>query len=244
MGITAGFCAYRTMLGVMLISAASGCISASSSRTVWGSNTPSTEIRITKTFSKIKLTTSVDIKIVIGAATSVMVTTDNNIQPIIETTVNDDTLCIAARRPYKSKVGVKVCITIPTLTEVFNNSESGNVCVAGLNAHGFLMCCGGSGVTTLKGRADALHIITGGSGLVRAEALTAGNANVLLAGSGNVRICATNVLEVCVCGSGEVQYVGHPAQIIDQGFETYNGGHPTRIKKHEASSSIKPLAQP
>ena len=61
------------------------------------------------------------------------VTADDNILPIIETTVDGDTLRIYAKQSYDTKLGINVKITLPALNGL-SVSGSGDIHATGFRA--------------------------------------------------------------------------------------------------------------
>ena len=179
---------------------------------IHGSGTAKTESRAVAPFSKIDLAGSPDVEVAVGPAASVSVTTDDNILPIIETTVAGETLKINSKRSYNTRLGVKVSITVPDLHGV-SVSGSGNIHVEGLKAGDMDASVTGSGDVTLSGAVERLHARIVGSGDLRAGDLAAKNVQVAVTGSGDATVRATEQLDATVTGSGNVRYSGDPPQV-------------------------------
>jgi putative autotransporter adhesin-like protein len=179
---------------------------------IQGSGISKTESRAVGSFSKIVLTGSPDVEVAIGPVASVSVTADDNILPIIETTVRGDTLGINSKGSYITKVGAKVNITVPTLDGV-SVSGSGDIRVTGLKAGDMDAGVTGSGDVTLAGVVDRLSSQITGSGDLRAGDLAAKQVHVTVTGSGDATVRATEELDASVTGSGDVHYSGNPPRV-------------------------------
>ncbi len=179
---------------------------------IHGSGNIKTESRSVGSFSKIDLTGSPDVEVVVGSDTSLTVTTDDNILPVIETTVDGDTLNIGSKQSYSTSHGVNVKITVPALNGV-SISGSGDIHVAGLKAGDMHVNVTGSGDVTLKGDADRLRAQITGSGDVHAADLSAKDVHVTVTGSGDATVRASEQLDATVTGSGDVRYYGNPPQV-------------------------------
>ena len=179
---------------------------------VRGSGVAKTESRALASFSKIDLTGSPDVEVAVGPAESVVVTADDNLLPLIETTVKGDTLEIGSHHSYSTSLGVKLKITIPAIDGV-HISGSGNIDVTGLKSDDLEAGITGSGNITLKGAVTKLHGHITGSGDLRAGDLGAKNVEVTVTGSGNAMVHATDQLNANVTGSGDIRYSGNPAQV-------------------------------
>lgn len=177
-----------------------------------GSGVSKKESRTVGSFSKIDLSGSPDVEVAVGPATSVSVTGDDNILPIIETTVSGDTLRIDSKGSFNTSLGVKVSITVPTLDSA-SILGSGDIHVTGLKAGNMDAGVTGSGDLTLTGAVDRLSAKITGSGDVRAGDLAAKSVRVTVTGSGDATIRATEELDASVTGSGDVHYFGNPPQV-------------------------------
>jgi hypothetical protein len=179
---------------------------------IHGSGTSKTESRSVGSFSNINLTGSPDVEVEVGPDTSVAVTADDNILPVIETTVDGDTLNIGSKQSYSSSHGVNVKITVPALNGA-SVAGSGDIRVTGLKAESMEATITGSGDVTLKGAADRLRARITGSGDLRAGDLAAKDVHVSVTGSGDATVRATEQLDASVTGSGDVHYYGNPPQV-------------------------------
>jgi hypothetical protein len=142
----------------------------------------------------------------------VAVTTDDNILPVINTTVDGATLNVYSKQSYRATHGVNVKITMPALEGV-SVSGSGDIQVSGLKAGELEARVTGSGDVTLKGSAERLRAEVTGSGDVHAADLSTKSARVKVTGSGDVTVRVTAELDATVTGSGDVHYYGHPPEV-------------------------------
>jgi hypothetical protein len=179
---------------------------------IHGSGIVKTENRAVGSFTKIDLTGSPNVEVAVGPASSVAVTTDDNLLPIIETTVEGDTLRIGSKHSYNTSLGVKVKITVPALDGV-SVSGSGDIRATGLKAGEMDTSVTGSGNVTLSGVVEGLRAHITGSGDLRAGELNARKVKITVTGSGEATVRATEELDASVTGSGDVRYSGKPPQV-------------------------------
>lgn len=179
---------------------------------IQGSGVSKTESRDVGSFSRIDLAGSPDVEVAVGPATSVSVTADDNILPVIETTVNGSTLNINSKSNYNSRIDVKVNITVPTLDGV-SISGSGDIHVTGLKAGDMDVGVTGSGDVTIAGAADHVRGQITGSGDLRCGDLVAKHVEVTVTGSGDATFDATEELDATVTGSGDIHYSGDPPRV-------------------------------
>jgi hypothetical protein len=177
-----------------------------------GSGTLATETRDVGKFSKIEIEGSPDLDVVIGSNTVVSVAADDNVLPLIETRVEGDSLRIRSTKSYSSTLGVKVHIITPAL-DAISSSGSGSISANGLAARAFGLTISGSSAATLKGTAESFDLSVFGSGDVQAGELIAKDVNVNISGSADAVVHATQSLNASVAGSGDVTYLGNPANV-------------------------------
>ena len=170
---------------------------------VQGSGVAKTEPRDVGEFDKVHLNGSPNVNIVIGDQRSVTVTADDNLLPVIDTVVEDGTLVIGGNQSYRTRLGVTVEITVPSLDAVAVHG-SGDVKAKGLDAEKFKAEIQGSGDISVAGRAEELEVEIQGSGDVKLDELAAKRAAVEVLGSGDSTINVSDELTVHVAGSGDV----------------------------------------
>src|SRR2546423_10913019 len=120
----------RTVLMVCLICA--GCMGGVGFSGVVGSGVAKTETRdVGGGFKRIRLDVSPTFHVPIGDKQSLTVTADDNILPVIETTLEGDELHIGSHESYSPKISVKIDIVMSSLEALAING-SGDVSIAGL----------------------------------------------------------------------------------------------------------------
>jgi hypothetical protein len=179
---------------------------------IHGSGVSKTESRAVGSFTKIDLSGSPDVQVAVGPATSVTVTGDDNILPIIETTVDGDTLNIDSKKSFSTSLGVTVKFTVADLDGV-SVTGSGDIRVTGLKGGEMDARITGSGDVTLSGAADRLRANITGSGDLRAGDLAAKEVRVTVTGSGDATVRAIEGLDAGVTCSGDVHYYGNPPRV-------------------------------
>jgi hypothetical protein len=196
----------------------------------WGNATRGDGKKVTQPrqvgeFTKVRLEGSLDATVTVGPARAVSVTIDQNLQPLVETRVDGDTLVVTAREISYEGAG-RVEIAVPAL-RAFAIRGSGDARIEGgqgdlalsISGSGDLTWRGeagrlsaaisGSGDMRLSGTAAGVEISVAGSGDVKAADLQAGSADVSVAGSGDVEVRLTGgALRASVAGSGDVVWYG------------------------------------
>lgn len=200
-----------------------------------GSGKKVTQQRQVPEFSEIRNDGALDVDVQVGPATSVAVTIDDDLQPLVETVVRGDTLVIRTRESVSYHGEGRVAVTVPRLTACAVHG-SGDAVIRGqgvgapaglaldVDGSGDVRWSGeaarltahidGSGDVALAGKAQALTVDVNGSGDVKAKELAAGTADLTVNGSGDVEATlAGGPLRVRVHGSGDVRWWGEASSV-------------------------------
>jgi hypothetical protein len=201
---------------------------------VQGSGNVVEQARQLSGFNRVRLEGAVDAKLRAANGEAVVVRTDDNIAPLIETTVENGVLVIGLKKNagYRTKHGVTVLVDFKELTGVSIKgsgdlmidrlqapqfeaaiSGSGDLRVDQMQAGNFVASVAGSGDMTLSGAAQKQVISVAGSGNVQAKKLAGKEVKVSIAGSGDVVVNASASLDVTIAGSGNVSYLGNPPKV-------------------------------
>lgn len=165
-----------------------------------------------------------------GSTQSVTIEGQQNIIDNILTEVSDKHWKIRFDKNVRNHDGVKIWITIPSLTKAYISGSGdiigetkftgvGNL-VTGVSGSGDIKLeveaktiegkISGSGNVRLGGSANSLSVSISGSGDFFADALKVADCTVSIAGSGDCTVDASENLQVKVSGSGDVKYKGRP----------------------------------
>lgn len=134
----------------------------------------------------------------VGAAgSSVDITLDDNLQPLLRVENESGTLKLSFRDPQNrpfwiSKANVSVRVTTPTLKRLTHGSNS-DVTVSKLSGGSFALVNQANGTVTLTGTVDALEVISQANGTIDADQLAVKTATVMTQANAAVRINAEQV---------------------------------------------------
>ena len=180
-----------------------------------GSGVVATDQRELSGFDRITVSGSATVDVGIGSEWSVVVEADDNLLPIIETTVRGSTLDIGTKSgvSFLTSNPVRVSITMPALQGV-DISGSGRLSAPGIgDSQQLTVDVSGSGQASVSGSAEQLDVTVSGSGEFDGRQFQTARATVSISGSGGAIIWATERLDATVSGSGKVRYVGNPGQL-------------------------------
>ena len=174
-----------------------------------GSGRSETTTRDVAAFEQVVLRTSGDVTIDLTGTSSVTITADDNVLPLLTTQVTDGRLELGSRGSFNSRSAVKYSITAATLTGV-EITGSGNVLVTGLSSGPFSAVVSGSGTIEPAGTCDVLTVKISGSGDVKGENLACATGRVSVSGSGSAAVDVSDQLDATISGSGDITYNGDP----------------------------------
>lgn len=179
---------------------------------VTGSGKIKSETRQVGSFTKIESRGSADCKVTVGKAVAVSVQSDDNILPLVETTVENGTLVISSKGSFSTSHGIVVTISVPSL-ESFNVRGSGDSLIQGVRGRSFSTEIAGSGDVSVAGEVDRSSASIRGSGDIDFSNLRARDSVASIAGSGDITVYASESLDASIRGSGDIAYLGNPGNV-------------------------------
>lgn len=222
---------WRKISLVLLI--AVGTLSAFAQNGWYGINGSGPKVKKTlnlDNFNAFEMAVSGNVYIKQGNTQSVIVEAQQNIIDNLVTTVSDKNWKIKFDKNVRNYDGMKIWITIPTLTkaaisgsgDIIGESKFANLdkLTLGISGSGDLSLdfdassvdckISGSGGMKLNGSANTQTISISGSGDVYSDNLKTSSCNVRVSGSGGCKVNASENLDVAISGSGDVLYSGRP----------------------------------
>ena len=175
----------------------------------------------------------IDLVVRQGARETVQVSADDNLLPLLQTTVEGSgesrTLVIQWARGENLRTRAKAVVTVDVVKlTALASSGSGDMVVealktpalalsisgssdarlSGLDTQQLRVAITGSGDEQASGKAGKLNVSIAGSGDVRTRALLADDVTISIAGSGDASVQANKTIAVAIAGSGDVEYAG------------------------------------
>lgn len=169
-----------------------------------------------------------------GSAAALSITAEDNIEPMIETLVDGQSLVVRVARnaSFRTHKPMKVDVAYTQLSaaQIHGSGDlridgpsgakldvsidgSGDLRVEHADLGSLSASISGSGDVFLGGKADEARLSISGSGDIQAGELQGRRVNVSISGSGDARVHATEALEARIAGSGDIVYSGHPASV-------------------------------
>ena len=205
------------------------CIIVINGKSAQGSGNIITEEREVSQFDKVQLKGSGNVFLTPGEKQALIIKTDDNIMPLIETDVSGKKLTISHGKHHLRPTAFEVFITVKNLkgvaisgsgdisgkgrfvTDTFyaEISGSGDVDLE-VETSKLASKISGSGAIRLAGKAQDYTVSISGSGEINAFDVQAETVSVKISGSGDCRVNATESLDAKISGSGDVYYKGRP----------------------------------
>jgi hypothetical protein len=174
-----------------------------------GDGVAKTESRDVAAFDSIELSGVVQLEIVTGPLEKLSITGDDNLLPLLSTTVAGTKLTIKSTEAIHPKTPLVVTVHAPAVRAV-DAAGVTTVHAAGIAVPTFALAMSGASKAELSGQVTSFQVTLSGAVHVRAKDLVAKDARVELSGAGNVELDATETLRATVSGAGAVRYRGSP----------------------------------
>lgn len=177
-----------------------------------GSGQPVRVGRTVEPFDSVSLSGLGSVTVRQGAAPAVLVTTDDNLQPWIETVVDRGELKIRPRRSLRPRGGLSVDVTVPCLRSA-RVSGAGNMNLCDVVAEDLEVVISGAGSLQATGFAESLSTRISGAGDADMRHLYCRRADVRISGAGDASVYAAESISANVSGAGEIACYGNPLQV-------------------------------
>jgi len=197
-----------------------------------GSGEVRSETRQVASFNGVVIRGSMDLILTQDPTQSLRVEAEDNIVPLITTTVDNGTLIVDNRECIMTTRGIRIYASIPQV-RLIRIEGSGDATTTGtiaspaldlsiegsgsitMNIDGETVksTIDGSGDIDLSGKAGAHTVLIDGSGDLNAEDMPVGRYSITIDGSGDCHVNVLDTLDVVINGSGDVTYKGNPGTV-------------------------------
>lgn len=175
-----------------------------------GSGVSKTETRSVPEFERIVFYGMGTMEIAAGPATPLTITGDDNIVPIMDTSVAGGRLSI---RPTEDNINPKVPLVIqassPMIREV-ESAGSAEIILKDIAGEELRLAVNGAGRVKATGKVISLIVNMKGAGEIDTTSVEAERVSVTITGAGSAEVAASSNLDVTITGAGTLRYVGDP----------------------------------
>ncbi len=181
---------------------------------VQGSGNVITETREVSDFTAVALNGVGRLVIEQTGSESLAITGDDNVLPLIETSVRSGKLIIGLpeRTTFTNVPDLTYNVTVSSIDTLELNG-AGNIEVSDLDGESWLVTLSGGGNITVSGSVDRQTVNINGAGAYNAEDLASREATIQHNGAGVAVVQVSDVLDVTINGVGSVEYIGDPADV-------------------------------
>ena len=198
-------------------------------KSISGSGTLKSETRSVSAFTGISLSLPAYVEVRQGNTESVMIETDDNLLPLVETVVENGMLKIRSLEKSTSlkTKNMKITVNAKTIDSLsvagsgdiradalktgklgVSISGSGDIHLKAVDSDALKVAISGSGDFSAGGKTNSLEASIAGSGDLKAGKLQATTVKISIAGSGSATFWAKESLKSSIAGSGDVSYYG------------------------------------
>jgi hypothetical protein len=184
-------------------------VQAGSAAPVAGNGRLVTEERPADGVSALRLQGSFDARLIIGPPARLTIEADENLLPIIRTTIAAGQLTISADRSYVTAHRVLVSLSLPHLTAI-SAAGSNSIAASGLREASLSIALDGSNDAVLTGAVSRLRCRMAGATRLAAARLVSEEATIALAGAGEASLDVRDRLQASIAGAGQIVVHGRP----------------------------------
>jgi len=176
---------------------------------VRGSGVAKTETRSLEPCTQVELIGSGRLEVTIGEPGPLELTGDDNLLPLISTTVEAGRLRIKPTEKIHPETNLVFRITVADLDDVRLDGAA-KIVIAKLDNKHLRVRLFGAADAVISGRTDRADFELTGAADLDASGLAAGQVSINLAGAGDADVQAIETLDVSIAGVGSVSYSGDP----------------------------------
>ena len=180
--------------------------------TIKGSGDKKSESRDLPSFTTLQLDGSLDVIISSGERYNCIIEGDDNIVPLVITTVKNQRLHISVEKSYSTKHKLVIHLEVPEIKDIILNG-SGDINLKDVTNENLSLVISGSGDITVTGKVKNLTGVIDGSGDLTLSNLEADFVIITIDGSGDAQVWANKSLKATINGSGDIIYSGNPPNV-------------------------------
>jgi hypothetical protein len=186
-----------------------------SNKSIVGNNNMTSKSVALNNINSVNINGNFDITVNPGKQSNIVLTTDENIMPYIDITMNNDNQLSVSIKPgvsIKWSRTPKLVITTSNLNSI-NLHGDNSVQAADINTDQLALNVAGDSNVVLSGHANNLTITGSGDSSVDADNLIAENVTVTSAGDSDISVHPSKNLTITAFGESTIRYSGNPTVI-------------------------------
>lgn len=176
-----------------------------------GSGTVKTETRNVSDFTKVQFSGIGTLNVTQTGTESLQVSADDNLLPLLTSTVNNGTLELGVKSGYVITPNKSIVFTLTVKQlEGVTLSGAGEINAKDFTASALSVTLSGAGRMTISGSAQSQSAVVSGVGSYDAKDFKTNTTQVTISGTGSATVFASQTLNATVSGAGSVTYYGSP----------------------------------
>lgn len=179
---------------------------------VQGSGTSATESRDVDDFDAISIEGFGNVNVDVGQEKSLTITGDDNLLPLIESTVANGKLTIRPKESINPKTEMVFDITVPNLNNV-ELSGAAKFELNNIDSESFELEMHGAGKVAANGTAAELDVEVNGASSVDLKKLEAAEVKIEMNGAASGKVHASESVNAEINGVGTITVYGNPSKI-------------------------------
>ncbi len=177
-----------------------------------GSGNVVTEKRGVSNFSKVDVSGIFKVEIVAQKDFSLEIEADDNLLPLIKTSVEGETLKIEKEKSFSSKKTIVIRISAPNI-ESLEVSGVSKINFSNIDNESLLVDSSGASRISVSGKTNKLVVNMSGASRVKAAELKASSVSVDGSGASRAKVFASEEISADLSGASSVSYSGTPTKI-------------------------------
>ena len=178
-----------------------------------GSGNVTTEKRNITGFKSVDVGEVFQVEVVAQKEFGVEVTADDNLLPLIKTSVDGSTLRIETTSRISPSSTVKIRVFAPDIDKL-RVAGVANVAVTDLKNEAFAVDSSGASKIAVAGETSKLTVDVSGASKIDAENLKAQNASIDSSGASKISVNVSGELKTDLSGASKVVYSGTPTNVV------------------------------
>lgn len=174
-----------------------------------GSGVIKTEKREVAAFSSVDVSGAYEVEIVCQKQPGLEIEGDDNILPLVQAYVKNDTLYITSEKSFSVKRAIKVRITTNNIAGI-SSSGASQITIDGVKNEQLVIETSGASKIDAAGETKSVEIESSGASKVDVRGLRAARVKVSLSGAGHANVYASEEVNADVSGAATVTYYGEP----------------------------------
>ncbi|HEX8173846.1 MAG TPA: head GIN domain-containing protein [Pyrinomonadaceae bacterium] len=174
-----------------------------------GSGVIKTEKRDVGAFSSVDVSGAYEVEIVCQKQPGLEVEGDDNILPLVQTYVKNNTLYITSEKGFNVKRAIKVRVSTNNIDGI-SSSGASQIRIAGVKNEQLMIETSGASKIDAAGETKSVEIESSGASKVEVKDLRAARVKVSLSGAGHANVYASEEVNADVSGASSVTYYGDP----------------------------------